>query len=228
MIFSIEELIYLIIFSLLYLILLAYDFFGREDNMGDFAYFAALLPANYLWYLATLHEELHYFGVMGSMGVLATLWFITVLRDLYLSRGDVKDPSNVAFYVIIAAGVQLILNSILPAIDTIADTMTIGSIEHFGFVWLPDLMNEAGLFSDNIVLFYKLMTTILVIAIMLPLFAYLKNKNVGVKTILVLTLIFASPFAWVSIIWLADAFFPLFLLFTVLLFAMMLKITASS
>jgi len=223
---NVDAIIWLISFFLIYAIFLFYDFFGRQDKLGYLGYYAALIPSNYLWALAVdPNNDMLSFGVLGAMSVLVFLWILLAIRDLFLSKSKSNDPENVAFSVMTGLVVQLILCIILPTLPEVGENFKSGS-QLFWFVWLPNF-NGDGIVAVWIIVLYKILTTILIAMLVVPVIRTQKGKKRSGKAILILTLIFAVPFAWVAFIWLPNiSMIPLLFLFCVLFAAMMFKITS--
>ncbi len=223
-----DAIIWLISFIAIYLIFLLYDLFGRQEKLGYLGYYAALLPANYLWALVVdpAYPELQSFGVLGAMSILVLLWILLVVRDLFLSKSERKDADDIAVNVIIGLIIQLIFCIILPTLPNIGENFKTGSFAVFNFLWLPQF-NGDGVMSSGVIIAYKTLTTILVALLVLPTVSSQKGKKRSGKAILILTAIFAVPFAWVAFIWLPGvSMIPLLFLICVLFAALMFKITS--
>lgn len=224
---NIDSIIWLISFVAIYLIFLLYDLFGRQEKLGHMGYYAALLPANYLWALVVdPANDLLSFGVLGAMSVLLILWILLVVRDLFLSKSDRKDADDIAVNVIIGVVIQLILCIVLPTLPNIGENFKAGSFPFLNFLWLPQF-NGDGVMSTGVIIAYKSLTTLLVALLVIPVVNSQKGKKRSGKVIFILTVIFAIPFAWVAFIWLPSAsMIPLLFLICVLFAALMFKITS--
>ena len=79
------DIVLLIAFFLIYAIFLLYDLFQREGeaSYGNWAYFIAILPANYIWVI-TVNDGNLSFNYAGAMLILCLLWVALVIRDIYL------------------------------------------------------------------------------------------------------------------------------------------------
>ena len=196
---QLTEILLLVAFSLIYLAFLLYDLLKRGDNKGAIAYIVALLPANYLWYVIS-KNGLDSFGIVGSLTVLAGLWLLAIIRDIYLKdrAQGYKDADDVALMLIIGLILQIIVSAILPAIPTNTFMQT-GTITVWKFFYLPNFADATV--SATIVLVYKIIVTLDIIAIIIPTVTDLRDAKVSISVILVLTLIFAIPFGYLAFLW---------------------------
>ena len=221
------EYVLLIAFSLIYFAFLLYDLFKRGDNKGSIAYIAALLPANYLWYILAKNGMFE-FGIVGAMMVLAGLWFLAIIRDIYLKdrAQGYKDADDVALMLIIGLILQIILSAILPAIPANVAMQT-GSLTVWTFFYMPNFADATV--SVTIVLVYKIIVTLDIVAIIIPTVTDLRDAKVSIGVILIITLIFAVPFGYLAFLW-AYGLEPAMLwvmlfLFSVVFFIFMMMIT---
>ena len=197
--FQLTEILLLVAFSLIYLAFLLYDVLKRGDNKGAIAYIAALLPANYLWYIIT-KNDMGEIGYVGALAVLAGLWLFAVIRDIYLKdrAQGYKDADDVALMLIIGLILQIIVSAILPAIPANAAMQT-GTLTLWKYFYLPDFADATV--SSTIVLVYKIIVTLDIVAIIIPTVVDLRDAKVSISVILIITIIFAIPFGYLAFLW---------------------------
>ncbi len=227
--FLATEIILLITFSLIYGIFLMYDLFKRGDKYGSLAYVFALLPANYLWYIVT-KNQLFEFGAVGAAMVLACLWLFAVLRDILLkdkSEGF-KDADDVVLVLLIAIILNIILSAVLPLFSSLT-SMQNGTVEFWRFFHIPDFNGEMGyVAAPAIILVYKIMCSVLTVSVIVPLIIDLKETSVNIVALIIITVVFAVPFAFLAYLWAGQAIemIPVLLfLFSVIFFIFLLLIT---
>jgi hypothetical protein len=212
--------IILITFFVIFLVFLFFDIFKRGEPYGNLAYITAVIPCTYLWYQVTAPGNLiHYrdFGVTGVWTILMGLWLITMVRDMILVKVKKKDFDDVILYMVIAILIQFIISAVLP--NTIVE-MKAGTSEVW-FFWLPNLADP----SVTSALFFKLMVTLLVISVAIPMILDLRGENVNMWILVIITAIFALPFGLVCYLWLPDYAWALLLLVMVLFFIILLMLT---
>ena len=226
---DLADLILLISFTIIYLIFLFYDLFRRGDKYGSIAYIAALLPANFLWYAIT-KKGLYDFGLTGSMMVLAIFWLLAVIRDIFIKDKEIgfKDADDVALMLIIGIVINLILSAVLPSLKGVNNNRTEGADTIWNFFYIPLLEStETNAPVLGIIITYKILVTILTIAIIIPIVLDLKDAKVTLAALAILTVIFLLPFTYLAFIWAPEpALIWVFLvLFGVIFFAVLLLIT---
>ena len=177
---DLADLILLISFTIIYLVFLFYDLFKRGDKYGSLAYVVALLPTNYLWYAVT-KKGLFEFGLTGSMMVLAIFWLLAVIRDIFIKDKDkgFKDADDVALMLIIGIVINLILSAVLPSLQGVNNHMNEGADSIWNFFYIPlldPLAADAPLFG--IILTYKILVSVLTVAIIIPIVLDLKDAKV--------------------------------------------------
>lgn len=228
MIFNFTELILLISFGLIYFVFLLYDLFRRGDNYGSFVYVIAVIPANYLWYVIAENGEWE-FGLTGAMMVLAGMWLLAVVRDIYLKdrAQGYKDSDDVALMLVIGVVINLILSAVLPAFDSLS-SMRDGSNIVLKFFYTP-ILDPTALFapSQTIILIYKILVTVLVLSMIYPTVIDLRDTPVNLVALIILTIVFAIPFIFLAYIWAPNPslIWVLLVLFSVLFFTFLLMIT---
>lgn len=226
---DLADLILLISFTIIYLIFLFYDLFKRGDKYGSIAYIAALLPANFLWYAIT-KKGLYDFGLTGSMMVLTIFWLFAVIRDIFIKDKEkgFKDADDVALMLIIGIVINLILSAVLPALKGPNNNMKVGADLFWNFFYIP-LLDPTATNAPvlGIIIAYKILVTILTIAIIIPIVLDLRDAKVTLAALAILTVVFLLPFTYLAFIWAPEpAFIWVFLvLFGVIFFALLLMIT---
>jgi len=226
---DLADFILLISFTIIYLVFLFYDLFKRGDKYGSIAYIAALLPSNFLWYAVT-KKELYDFGLTGSMMVLAIFWLLAVIRDIFIKDKEkgFKDADDVALMLIIGIVINLILSAVLPSLQGVNNHMDQGASSIWNFFYIPLLdhtATNAPVFG--IILTYKILVTVLTVAIIIPIVMDLKDAKVTLAALAILTVVFLLPFTYLAYIWAPDpALIWVFLvLFGVIFFTFLLMIT---
>ena len=226
---SLADLILLISFTIIYLVFLFYDLFRRGDNYGAVAYIAALLPTNYLWYVVT-KNGLFEFGLTGSMMILAIFWLLAVIRDIFIKDKEkgFKDADDVALMLIIGILINLILSAVLPSLKGANNHMKEGATAFWKFFYMPLLnptIQDAPVFG--IILAYKIIVSILIIAIIIPIVLDLRDAKVTLSALAILTVIFLLPFTYLAYIWAPDPslIWVFLVLFGVIFFTFLLMIT---
>ena len=224
----ITQIVLLISFSLIYLVFLCYDLFKRGDNYGSFAYIVALLPANYLWHVLTFNNLLD-FGALGAMLVLCILWFLAVIRDIIVKDREhgFKDADDVALMLIVSIIINLILSAVLPALPGLTH-MELGTNAILKFFFLP-IFNEVdpGHALIGVILTYKILVSLLTISVIVPVVMDLKDMETNIMALVIITLIFGIPFAFLAFLWApaAETIWVFLFLFMVLFFIFMLMLT---
>ena len=207
------SIIVLITFFLIFGIFLGFDLFKRNEKYGYFAYIAALLPVNLFWSLG--------FDPLFAYIILFILWNITLLRDtiaVLLKRN--KEINEILLYLFLGIILQLIMTAILPEINAILKDTT----DNVWYFWLPNVHTHP---LENVALTFRITATLLVLLVIIPLILDIKDEEATVPVIIVFVIIFILPFLYLSFIWLPEAMSVLTLLFSVILFIVLLLITRS-
>ncbi len=224
----IQQIVLLISFSLIYFIFLFYDLFKRGDKYGSFAYITALLPANYLWHIVTVNNLLD-FGPLGAMLVLASLWFLAVIRDIAVKdrAESFKDADDVALMLIVSIIINVILSAVLPALPGLGH-MESGTNAVLKYFFMP-IYNDVdpGHALLGIILAYKILVSLLTVSVIVPVVMDLKDMETNIMALVIITLIFGIPFAFLAFLWApaAETIWVFLFLFMVLFFIFMLMLT---
>ena len=222
------QIVLLISFGIVYLVFLFYDIFRRGDNYGSFVYIAAIPFANYLWYVIA-KNALWDFGMTGAMMVLASMWFLAVIRDIYIKdkASGYKDADDVALMLVIGLVINLILTAVLPAFNSLSMMQT-GTEKVLKFFYFP-ITQPNGVFTPipGILLAYKIVVTVLILSMIYPTVVDLRDASVNIVALLILVVVFGLPFLFLAYIWApeSDLIWVLLILFSVLFFTFLLLIT---
>lgn len=210
---------------LIYVIFLIFDAFKREEPYGNLAYVIAVAPTSYFWYLITKPEnraEYESFGAIGIWFLLICLWFIAMIRDMILVKKKKKDMDDVGLYLVIGVVVQLIVSSVLPAVNVLPD-MQYWSHQTWIF-WLPTI-DPVPTGAELILLLFKTMTTLLVLFVIIPMIMDLRGESINMWVLIIITAIFLVPLALVCWLWLPEGWAALLFLVGVLFFILLLLLT---
>ena len=93
------------------------------------------------------------------------------------------------------------------------------------YFWLPNVHDP--IFLETVTLGFKISATLMVLLVIFPLIIDIRDEEATVPIIIVFVVIFILPFLYLSYIWLPDAMGVLTLLFSVILFVVLLLITRS-
>jgi hypothetical protein len=218
-IIDINAIIILIVLFILYGVFLFFDLFKRNENYGYLAYLVALAPINFLWFLN--------FDALGMYLVLFILWCICLVRDLWGVKSEKKEINQIVLYLVLAIIIQLILSAILPASNAALQTNN----KLFWFFWLPDIYDVNFLPNSwvnlEILFAFRITATLLVILVIIPLLVDIRGEEVPVPVFIIIIGLFVIPFLYLGWIWLPQGMAVLTLLFSVILFIVLLLITRS-
>ncbi|TXT61924.1 MAG: conserved membrane protein of unknown function [Promethearchaeota archaeon] len=213
---DINTTIILVTFFIIYGIFLFFDVFQRNERYRYLAYIVALLPINYMWILE--------FDIILVYTVLFGLWTLCILRDMILVYRKTKEYDDIFLFFILAVVIQIVVASVLPGIlPNLKLLPNIASI--WDLFWLPNIYAPGA--SEDFVLVFRVLLTVLIIFIMGPLLLDIKGEDIPFPVLLVIVAIFIIPFLLLSYIWLAEAVAVLTFLFCVVLFVVLLIITKS-
>jgi hypothetical protein len=207
------SIIVLTTFFLIYAIFLVFDLFGRNEKYGYFAYIIAVLPVNYYWSLG--------FDPLFVYIILFILWDLTLLRDtiaVYLKRN--KEINEILQYLFLGILIQLIVTAIIPEVNVSLKNFT----DQVWYFWLPNVHTHP---LETVALTFKITATLMVLLVIIPLIFDIKDEEATVPVIIVFVAIFILPFLYLSFIWVPEAMGVLTLLFSVILFVVLLLITRS-
>ena len=202
-------------------VFLFFDLFKRNERYGYFAYIAALIPINFLWFLQ--------FDVLGVYLILFILWNLCLFRDLFgvARKKDPKEINDIVLYLALGIIIQTILTAILPvSIPTMQTNTT-----PYWFFYFPDIYTSTyGIelwVNFQMLLAFRILATILIGLIIVPLLIDLRDEEVPLPVFIIIIGLFILPFLYLSYIWLPEAMGVLTFLMSVLLFITLLLITKS-
>lgn len=211
---EITEIIILITLCIIFAVFLLFDLFGRNEKYGYLAYAVAVIPVNYFW------------GVGGdpllAYIILFALWIITLLRDtIGMQLNKDKDINEILTYLFLAIIIQIVVSAILPEVNEDLKLTT----ERILYFWLPNV--HSAIFNSTIALIFKLVATLFVFLIIIPLIIDIKDEEAPLPIIIIFVAIFVVPFLYLSYVWVPDLMGVLTFLFSVILFIILLLITRS-
>jgi hypothetical protein len=164
------------------------------------------------------------FDIILVYTVLFGLWTLCILRDMILVYRKTKEYDDIFLFFILAVVIQIVVASVLPGIlPNLKVLPNIASI--WDLFWLPNIYAPGA--SEDFVLVFRVLLTVLIIFIMGPLLLDIKGEDIPFPVLLVIVAIFIIPFLLLSYIWLAEAVAVLTFLFCVVLFVVLLIITKS-
>ncbi len=210
---DIPFIIILITLFIIFAIFLVFDLFGRNEKYGYLAYIVAVVPVNYYW------------GMGGdpvfAFIILFILWIATILRDtISVYRKKEKEINEILLYLALGVLIQLIISAIIPETNLALQVLP---TQKFWFFWLPNV----HLAEPSMALGFKILATILISLISVPLILDVKDEEVPLPIVILFVAIFIIPFLYLSYIWIPEALGVLTFLFSVILFIIMLLITRS-
>lgn len=216
---TIEAIVFLVTFFVIFGVFLVFDIFKRNEKYGYLAYVMALLPTNVLWGFG--------FDVLGVYLVLFILWDICLARDLYGVASEKKEINEIILYFVLAIIVQITLAGILPAsIPTMQE-----NTRTYWFAFMPDIYTDTFAIEAwvdlGILMGFRMAATVSVGLIIIPLLIDLKGEEVPIPVFIIIIALFILPFLYLSYIWLPEAMAVLTFLFSVILFIVLLLITRS-
>jgi hypothetical protein len=222
--------ILLLSFLLIYALTLGWDALKRDEPYGNFAYITALLPANFAWYMVM--GDLgsgNSFNALGAAALLVTLWLVAMVRDIYSTRIKKKDLDDVVLYLLVGILIQLILYAVLPTqgvVPSLNDNLMGGTATYWSYWVLPNITWQG--YDPRVLLWFRFAATGLVLAVAIPMISDLKGTKVHPGVLIIITIFFAIPLAFLSYIWLPGpdgSWAAIFFLLTVL-FLMLLLVVA--
>ena len=179
MAFTIDTIIFLITFFIIYGVFLVFDLFKRNEKYGYLAYIIALLPINYLWALG--------FDVLGVYLILFILWDICLARDLFGVASGKKEINEIILYFVLAIIIQIILTGILPVSIPLMQVNT----TLFWFFYMPDIYTSTFLIEGwvdlGILMGFRIAATISVGLVIIPLLIDLKGEEVPIPIFVIIT-----------------------------------------
>jgi hypothetical protein len=149
------------------------------------------------------------------------------LRDLWGVKSEKKEINQIVLFLVLALIIQLILSAILPVTNVGLQTNT----ELFWYFYLPDIydanFNTESWVNLNILTAFRIVATLLVALVIVPLLVDIKGEEVPVPVFIIIIGLFIIPFLYLGWIWLPGGMGVLTFLFSVVLFVILLIITRS-
>ena len=207
-------------------IFLMFDIFQRNEKYGYFAYIIVVLPVNYLWYLAYTSEIDSVFAEVDILMVYLVLFAlldICLLRDLFFVYGKNKEFDDIILFLVLGLLVQLIITAILPESETALQADT----EEFLFFWIPNVHSETVVWNNTIRSAFQLSATLMIVLAIVPMILDIKDEELPLPALIIITCVFILPFLFLSFIWLPSAAGVLTFLMCLILFIVLLMITQS-
>jgi len=220
---DITNIVMLVAFFVIFGVFLFFDLFKRNEKYAYLAYLVVLLPINYLWYLTSISGSV--FDNVSSLTVFL-IWFILIdiclLRDLIFVYRKTKEFDDIILFLLLGLFIQLIISAIIP--NAISELQS-DTVPYWVF-FLPDIHGDP---STGLRVAFQLTTTIMVALAIVPLILDIKDEEVSLPVIVLISAIFYLPFLYLSFIWLpGPVMFVIAFLMSVVLFILLLIITKSS
>jgi len=219
---DITYIVLLVTFFVIFGVFFFFDLFKRNEKYAYVAYIIVLLPINFLWYLTSVSGSV--FDNMSSLTVFL-IWFIIldfcVLRDLLFVYRQTKEFDDIVLFLLLGLFVQLIISAIIPnAVAVLQQDTT-----PYWFFYLPDIHADLTAISTG----FKIAASFLVSLAIVPLILDIKDEEVSLPVIVIISIIFYVPFLYLGFLWLpGPAMWVVAFLMSVVLFILLLIITKSS
>jgi hypothetical protein len=187
---------------------------------------------NYLWYLiataptGSMFENL---SVLFVYLVLFILLDICLLRDIIINYflDKTKEFDDILLFLLLGLLIQVIISAILPASNAALAIDT----EKLLYFYLPNVHSttvNGGLgWNSTVQIGFQIAATLMVLLIIVPMILDIKDEELPLPVIFIITLIFILPFLFLSFIWLPAAAGVLTFLMCLILFIVLLIITKS-
>ena len=212
MTFDISSTIILITLTIIFVVFLIFDLFGRNEQYGYLAYIVAVVPVNYFWAIGG--------DPLFTYILLFVLWIATIIRDtIGVHMDKEKEINEILMYLALGILIQLIVTAILPETNSTLQATT----EKFWFFWLPNV--HSPIFDASIVLGFKITVTVLIFLVIIPLILDVQDEEIPLPIVIIFVALFIIPFLYLSYVWIPEAMGVLTFLFSVILFIILLLIT---
>jgi hypothetical protein len=219
---DITSIVLLISFFVIFGIFLMFDLFKRNEKYSYFAYIIVVLPVNYLWYLTSIPGSIfESVDVLGVYLVLFVLLDICLLRDLFFVYTKTKEFDDMVLFLLLGLIVQLIITAILPESNPALQADT----EKLAFFWLPNVHSQTVTWNTAIRTGFQSSATFMVMLAIIPMILDIKDEELPLPALVIITLVFILPFLFLSFIWLPAAAGVLTFLMCLILFIILLMIT---
>ncbi len=219
--------ILLISFFIIFAVFLMFDLFKRNEKYSFFAYVIVVLPVNYLWYLTSVPGSgFENVDVLMVYLVLFILIDICLLRDLFFVYGKNKEFDDIILFLVLGLLVQLIITAILPESVPALQGVT-GGTEKLLFFWIPNVHSQFVVWNNTVRIAFQLSATLMIVLAIVPMILDIKDEELPLPAIFIITCVFILPFLFLSFIWLPAAAGVLTFLMCLILFIVLLMITQS-
>ncbi len=219
---DITYVVLLVAFFVIFGVFLFFDLFKRNEKYSYLAYLVVLLPINFLWYLTSISGSIFY--NINSLTVFL-IWFILIdiclFRDLMFVYRKTKEFDDIILFLLFGLFVQLIITAILP--NTVLDLKLKNDTVPIWYFYIPDVHLEtiAGLRVA-----FQILATLMILLAIVPMILDIKDEEISLPVIVLISAIFYLPFLYLSFVWLpGPVMFVMAFLMSVLLFIMLLIIT---
>lgn len=216
------SIVLLISFIVIFGIFLFFDLFKRNEKYSYFAYIIVVLPVNYLWYLTSVSGSgFENVDVLMVYLVLFILLDVCLLRDLFFVYRKTKEFDDIVLFLLLGLLVQLVITAILPeSVPALqADT------EKLLFFWLPNVHSQTVTWNSTVRTAFQLSATLMIVLAIVPMILDIKDEELPLPALFIITLVFILPFLFLSFIWLPAAAGVLTFLMCLILFILLLMIT---
>lgn len=219
---DIINIVLLVTFFVIFSVFFFFDLFKRNEKYAYLAYIILLVPINYLWYLSSINGSI--FESVTSL-IVFLIWFILLdlclLRDLIFVYRKNKEFDDILLFLLLGLFVQLIISAIIPhLIIALQDDTTL-----FLFFFLPNIHLDPNL---GLRLAFQIMATLMVALAIIPMILDIKDEEVSLPIIVLISVIFYLPFLYLGYVWFPEAMWVIAFLMCVVLFILLLIITKSS
>ena len=220
---DITNVLLLVLFFVIFGVFLFFDLFKRNERYSYLAYLVVLLPINYLWYLTSNIGSI--FDNINSLTVFL-IWFILIdiclLRDLMFVYRKTKEFDDIILFLLFGLFIQLIITAILP--NTVPELQS--DTAQLWYFYIPNVHAEP---SAGIRVAFQILATLMVLLAIIPLILDIKDEEISLPIIVIISAIFYIPFLYLSFVWLpGPVMFVIAFLMSVILFILLLIITKSS
>ena len=220
---DLTSIVLLISFFVIFGIFLFFDLFKRNEKYSYFAYIIVVLPVNYLWYLTSVTGSVfENLDVLMVYLVLFILLDICLLRDLIFVYRKTKEFDDIVLFLLLGLLVQLVITAILPES---VPALQYPETEKLLFFWIPNVHSEVANWNGAVRTAFQLSATLMIVLAIIPMILDIKDEELPLPALFIITLVFILPFLFLSFIWLPAAAGVLTFLMCLILFIVLLMIT---
>lgn len=218
------SIVLLVSFFIIFGLFLFFDLFKRKEKYSYFAYVIVVLPVNYLWYLTSVSGSVfENIDVLMVYLVLFILLDICLLRDLFFVYRKTKEFDDIVLFLLLGLLVQLVITAILPESNPVLQADT----EKLLFFWMPNVHSQVVIWNSIVRTAFQLSATLMIVLAIVPMILDIKDEELPLPALVIITLVFILPFIFLSFIWLPAATGVLTFLMCLILFIVLLMITKS-